>query len=178
MNELQEIIDGCKQSDRLAQQKLYEKYAPRFLAVCMRYLPRRDEAEDALTEAFLKIFEKIDTYNQQGSFEGWMRRVLVNECLMVLRKKKRLPYFESPDDAVIPVSAKGMSDLIHADLLNLLNYLPDGYRTVFSLYVLDGFKHREIAEILGISINTSKSQLILARKRMVELLEKINYEIS
>lgn len=178
MNELQEIIDGCKKSDRLAQRKLYENYAPRFMGICMRYLPQRDEAEDALTEAFIKIFDKIDTYSEQGSFEGWMRRVLVNECLMVLRKKKRMPFFENPDDTSIPVEAKGLSSLIQSDLLNLLTYLPDGYRTVFSLYVLDGYKHREIAEILGISINTSKSQLILARKRMIELLDKFNYEIS
>ncbi len=168
------LIQQCLLGDRTAQKELFQRYAPHLLAVCMRYLPQRDEAEDALTEGFVKIFEKMNTYSGQGSFEGWMKKVVVNECLMILRQKKRQPLTTDANDVQLAMEPKSLQKLISDDILNLLRLLPDGYRTIFSLYVLDGYKHREIAEILGISINTSKSQLILARKKMIELLRQTN----
>ena len=123
--------------------------------------------------AFCKIFKKIDSFSGKGSFEGWIRRIMVNEALMFLRKKYR--FNEHADVTEIPVKAVEVSiedELAAQDILKLLEQLPVGYRTVFNLYVIEGFKHREIAEQLGISINTSKSQLILAKKKLRMLITK------
>ena len=146
------------------------------LGVCRRYLKRLEDAEDALVEAFCKVFTNIDQYNGKGSFEGWIRRIVVNECLMALRKKYALKnayeiqeHFDLRDDQNV------VAELAAQDILQLLDELPNGYRTVFNLYVIEGYKHREIAELLDISINTSKSQLILAKKKMQQLLLDHNY---
>ncbi len=138
----------------------------------MRYLKKRDEAEDAMIQSFYRIMKKIGSYNGSGSFEGWMRRIAVNECLMQIRKKKMLLV---DIDGATQVANKEQSIaeiLEYKELLEVLDELPTGYRTVFNLYVIEGYKHREIAEELNISINTSKSQLILARKRLAEILSK------
>lgn len=150
------------------------------LGVVRRYITRLDEAEDAMVEGFFKVFDKLDSFQDQGSFEGWVRRIMVNEALMKLRKKHALKQASEIED-VNPVffsqDAKASDELARQDILSLLDQLPTGYRTVFNLYVIEGYKHREIAEILGISINTSKSQLIVAKKRLREALEQVNYPI-
>jgi RNA polymerase sigma-70 factor (ECF subfamily) len=166
----QELIQGCQKQDREAQKLLYERYAPMFFALCKRYVKTNEDAEDVLVEGFYKIMTRIDQYHGDGSFEGWMRRIMINEALMFLRKAHTRPYTEEIVNVEQPDSHTVVDELAARDILRLLDQLPDGYRTIFNLYVLEGLKHREIAELLGISINTSKSQLILAKKRMQELL--------
>ena len=165
-----ELIQGCKNEDRQAQKLLYERYAPRFFALCKRYVKTPEDAEDVLVEGFFKIMTRIDQYTGEGNFEGWMRRIMVNESLMFLRKANKRPYTEEIVNLEHTDHYNVVDELAAQDILRLLDRLPEGYRTVFNLYVLEGLKHREIAELLGISINTSKSQLILAKKRMQELM--------
>ena len=147
-------------------------------AVARRYCRRDADAEDVLVAAFFKVFDKIDTFDEKGSFEGWIRRIVVNEALMLLRKKhalKRASELTEVNPATYSIPPSAAENLAERDILDLLDKLPTGYRTVFNLYVVEGFKHREIAEMLDISINTSKSQLILAKKRLREQLEKLGY---
>lgn len=148
------------------------------LGVIRRYVSRLDEAEDLLVEGLFRAMDKIDSFNEQGSFEGWIRRIVVNEALMFLRKKHALKQASEISD-VNPLyfsqRPRASDDLAAQDILDLLDQLPAGYRTVFNLYVIEGYKHREIAELMDISINTSKSQLILAKQRMRQLLQAVNY---
>ena len=123
-------------------------------------------------EGFYKIFSKIEDFKSEGSFEGWMKKIMVNESLMFLRKKNRLRLMVELNDIDVPDVPESDDTIDFEEFLNILQELPDGYRTVFNLYVIEGFKHREIAEILGISLNTSKSQLSLAKKRIADLLKK------
>lgn len=141
--------------------------------LCKRYVKTNENAEEVLMEGFCKVFQKIHMYSGIGSFEGWMRRVITNEALMFLRKDYKFnDHVEIGDIQVAQVSTTADELLAAKDILKLLEQLPTGYRTVFNLYVMEGYKHREIAELLGISINTSKSQLILAKKRLKDLLEQ------
>lgn len=168
---LEKVISLCKSQDPRAQKMLYADYSPLLFSVAKRYLKNSEDAEDALIEAFFKIFTKIKSYSGKGSFEGWMRRVVVNECLMKLRKKRNFTL--SLEDAWdIGEAEMILPNLAYQDLLSVLKNLPTGYRTIFNLYVIEGYKHREIGEKLGISINTSKSQLILAKKRLRQLIKK------
>jgi len=164
--DLNQIIQACKKNDSKAQKMLYEKYDSRFYAVCKRYFVNIHEAEDALVKGFLKIFQNINTYTNEGNFEGWMHRIIVNECLMEIRKKKAI--FLNIDDHSKAIST---TDQINDDgnVLQLLKLLPDGCRIVFTLYVIEGYKHKEIAELLDISEGTSKSQLNLAKTKLKEL---------
>ena len=170
----QELIDGCKKNDRKAQKALYDRFSPDMLGVCRRYVKVQEDAEDVLCEAFFKVFDKIDQFKQEGSFEGWIRRIVINESLLFLRKWHNFSLTVDIDQVDISEPASVPATLEAEEILNILNELPTGYRTVFNLYVLEGLKHKEIAETLGISINTSKSQLILAKKRMQELLTARN----
>jgi RNA polymerase sigma factor (sigma-70 family) len=168
-----ELIARCQQQDRVAQKWLYDRYAAKMFSVCRRYIPRREDAEDVLIEAFFKIFENINVFRSVGSFEGWMRRIVVNEALMFLRKNKLLTV--EPDAADLNTLEMSVSigveqQLAVQDILKLLEKLPTGYRTIFNLYVIEGFKHQEIADMLHISINTSKSQLILAKEKLRKMM--------
>ncbi len=148
------------------------------LGVIRRYVSRLDEAEDLLVEGLFKVLDKIDTFQEQGSFEGWIRRIIINETLMQLRKKhalKQAVEMREVNPNFFSQAPKAIGRLEAQDILDLLDQLPIGYRTVFSLYVLEGYKHREIAELLDISINTSKSQLILAKQKLRQRLEMMNY---
>lgn len=167
-----ELITGCKKGDRKCQKRLYERFSPKFLSVCRRYMKTSEDAEDALLQGFFKVFSKINQYTGQGNFEGWMRRIMVNECLMALRKKVNFQLQVEVSNLDIDTSVSVESKLAYEELITVLETLPIGYRTVFNMYVIEGYKHREIAEILGISINTSKSQLILAKKRLREIIKK------
>jgi len=166
-----ELIQACKKQDRRAQQLLFDRFSPVMFGLCKRYLKNREDAEDVLVEGFFKVLTKLEQYSGQGSFEGWIRRIMVNEALMHLRKNKNLKMTLEINDHHLKTMVTVEDELQAADILNLLDRLPTGYRTVFNLYVLEGYKHREIAEMLGISINTSKSQLILAKKRMQALVK-------
>ena len=167
------ILARVKKQDRQAQQALYDKYAPLFYSICLRYVKQPMEAEDVMIESFYKIFSKISQFKDQGSFEGWMKRIVINESLMRIRKKNNLNLHIELEKAYgVKEEAIALDQLQYEELLSLLEGLPQGYRTIFNLYVIEGYKHREIAELLKISINTSKSQLILAKKRLRELYKK------
>lgn len=140
-------------------------------ALCRRYVHDEQTAEDLVAEGFYKALTRLDQYDGRGSFEGWLRRIFVNEALMYLRKQK----IEWQDADEVPGTRLATSPAVESalaaqEILSLLDELPPGYRAVFNLYAIEGYKHREIAELLGISINTSKSQLLLARKRLQALL--------
>lgn len=171
----QELIEACKRQDRRAQKALFDHFSPQMYGVCKRYVRNREDAEDVLVAAMFKVLTNIGQFKGEGSFEGWVRRIVINEALMYLRKRFDFGRHLEIGDFDRPTRARTVDRLAEQDILSLLDTLPTGYRTVFNLYVLEGYKHREIADILGISINTSKSQLILARKRMKELLEQVGY---
>ena len=170
--DLNQIIQACKREDRKSQKQLYDHYAPLFMSICMRYLKSKEDAEDLLVHSFYKILSNLHKYSGKGSFEGWMKKLLVNECLMFLRKRHNF-HMSIESAHFIAVEEVTVTDkLQYDDLIACLALLPPGYRTVFNLYVIEGYKHREIAEQLGISINTSKSQLILAKQRMKSIIKK------
>ena len=171
----QELIAACKRQDRRAQKLLFDRYSPKMFGVCKRYIKNREDAEDVLVEGLFRALTKIDMFNSQGSFEGWIRRIVVNQSLMFLRKKNNFKMTVEVSNIEIKSQINAEDELIAQDILNLLEKLPTGYRTIFNLYVVEGYKHREIAELLGISINTSKSQLILAKKRLQSLIKESQY---
>lgn len=168
----QQLITRLKDQDPQAQRRAYERFAPMMFGVCKRYLRTREDAEEALVSGFFKVFTLIGQYGGAGSFEGWIRRIMVNESLMMLRKNQ--PIIFPGDDSKFadePDSYSIDAELSAQEILDMLDQLPNGYRTIFNLYVLEGFKHQEIADMLGISINTSKSQLILAKEKLKSLLK-------
>jgi RNA polymerase sigma factor (sigma-70 family) len=155
-----EIIKGCMEGHRKAQQHLYDSYSKRFFAIALRYIKDRDLAEDVTIEGFTKIFEKISQFEDKGSFEGWMKRIIVTQALLTLRNNKKLMmevHVEQNQD--FPAVHYELNHLETDDLITLIQGLPVGYRTVFNLYVIEGYSHAEIADMLGISESTSKSQL-------------------
>ena len=169
----QTLIERCKHSDRVAQKLLYEKHSAKFLGVCRRYLKNQEDAEEVLVMGFCKICKHIKSFSGPGAFGGWMRRIFVNESLMYLRKKYRFGEHTELDN--IPqtmLKTKAHDPLETADIMKLVESLPIGYRTVFNLYVIEGYKHREIAEMLQISVNTSKSQLKVAKERLRQMITK------
>ncbi|GAB3833042.1 MULTISPECIES: RNA polymerase sigma factor [Hymenobacter] len=171
MNEV-ELISACRQGSVRAQKQLYERFAGLMLTVCLRYLRQRADAEEAMLTGFVKVFRALEQYRHEGSFEGWIRRIMVNEALGQLRKKE--PLHLAIDDMVTDVpstQATAESDMAAADLMQLLSELPAGYRTVFNLYAIEGYTHPEIGEMLGISEGTSKSQLSKARAMLQRRLE-------
>ncbi len=173
-----EWIEGCKKQDSRAQEQLYQHYSPKMYALCRRYIPSGMEAEDVLVVAFTKVFQKIDQYKGDGSFEGWMRRIMVNESLTFLRRNKNM-YLETEIEAVDRGLdfARLENHLEAEELMNMVNQLPTGYRMVFNLYAIDGYSHKEIAEELGISENTSKSQLSRARALLQKNLAELEKEV-
>lgn len=167
------IIDNCKKGNPDAQKLLYDTFKDQMYAVCLRYVKNHQDAEDVFIEGFFKVLTKIENFKGDGSFEGWVRRVMVNESLMFLRKKTNLHMtVEIPEKDIADEILPEDDQISAEDILKILDELPLGYRTVFNLYVFEDFKHREIADMLGISINTSKSQLILAKKRVHEILKQ------
>lgn len=161
-----EIIEGCKKQNRKAQKMLYDRFSSKFLGVCMRYAKDKPEAEDILLEGFLKIFERIDQYNFSGSFEGWMRRIIVNTAISNYRKNLKHYNHSNIDD--IYEFEQEISDpdveFSMEEMLRVIQSLSPGYRMVFNLFAIEGYPHKEIADMLGIDIATSKSQYSRAKK--------------
>jgi len=171
---LNELIIQCKKQNATAQAELYKKYNGVLFAICLRYSPNFTEAEDNLQDAFITIFKKIAQYNGKGSFEGWMKRVTVNTVLQKYRKQRT---FDIVDEGQIEdeIEVEIDKDEIPLDfLLKIVQELPDRYRLVFSMYVLDGYQHKEIAEMLKISDGTSKSNLARARAILKSKIEDYN----
>ncbi|TGN26596.1 RNA polymerase sigma factor [Empedobacter tilapiae] len=170
-----QLIKACVNNDSKAQRLLYEKYDARFFAVCKRYFTDIQQAEDALVKGFLKIFQNLQNYSFEGSFEGWMRRIMINECLMELRKNKIFHLNVDDYSSSISSNQEASQQIEEDDVMKLLDYLPEGCRLVFTLYVIEGYKHKEIAESLGITEGTSKSQLNLAKTKLKRMLSKNEY---
>jgi len=162
-----ELIHACKKQNAKAQRILYDKYASYMLGLCKRYVRGELEAEDVMIGGFMKVFSKIDLFEGKGSFEGWMKRIMINESLGYIRKNKAM-YLETDIEAADkePELDKLSTALEAKDLLKMINELPSGYRTIFNLYAIEGYSHKEIGELLGINENTSKSQLSRARMHL------------
>ncbi|AKP50093.1 RNA polymerase sigma factor [Cyclobacterium amurskyense] len=159
-----ELIKGCLDGDRKSQRDLYDQFSSKFLSICLRYIKDQDLAQDVLVEGFMKIFQSLNTFRNEGSFEGWMKRIMVRQALQTLRKNKKLLMEVDWDDNDHISTPNLVFGNIEADeLLKLVASLPVGYRTVFNLYAIEGYSHKEISELLGIAENTSKSQLSRAR---------------
>lgn len=168
-----DIIYACLRGERKAQQHLYETYSRKFFAICLRYVKDRDLAEDVMIEGFMKIFEKLPQFEAKGSFEGWMKRIIVTQSLLTLRNNRNLSMEVNMDSALENTESSYELGLLEAeDLMELVRDLPVGYRTVFNMYAIEGFSHAEIGELLGISESTSKSQLNRARNVLKEKITK------
>ena len=161
----QELIDLCIKGDRMAQRALYDRLASRMLSLCLRYVGDRTTAEDIMQEGFVTLFTRLDSFKGHGSFEGWARKIFVNTALMYLRKKDALKMSDDIDVArnLSTDMASQMEDIGYLELMKLITSLPSGFRTVFNMYVIEGYSHKEIAEMLDISEITSRSQLSRAR---------------
>lgn len=171
MNDHQ-LIEGCKDGDPRAQRKLYELHHPKMLGVCIRYAPNRDEAQDILQEAFIKVFKSIKSFKGKGSLEGWIRKVVVNTALEHYRKNKqqRMETDIEHESLMVVSRDNAQDELQMEDLLQFIQNLPSGYRMVFNLFAIEGYSHEEIAKQLKISINTSYSQYHRARALLQKVL--------
>ncbi|MEM1320937.1 MAG: RNA polymerase sigma factor [Bacteroidota bacterium] len=166
------IIQGCIDNKRECQRTLYDRYADQLMNICLRYTQDVPQAEDVLQNAFIKIFTKIKEFRMgEGSFEGWMSRITVNEALMLYRKNKRTFYDNTAKELDPEIDAEVLLQLEAEDILKLIQQLPDGFRVVFNLYVIEGYDHKEIGEMLGITASTSRSQLARAKKMLRNLLD-------
>jgi RNA polymerase sigma factor (sigma-70 family) len=166
-----DLINGCRRGEKNAQQRLFDLYSRRMYGICLRYVKNTMQAEDVLVMAFTKIFERINQFKGEGSFEGWIRRIIVNEALTSLRRNRAMMIETDLEYADREPDYDRLSDHLEAeDLLKMIEKLPPGYRLVFNMFAIDGFSHKEIGDRLGITENTSKSQLSRARTYLQKLL--------
>ena len=172
MDEIQ-LIKGCKENKPKAQKELYETYARKMMAVCLRYTNDRESAQDLLQDGFIKVFTAIGTYSGNGSFEGWMRKIFVNTALEYLRKNDILREtvdIDSPDTLKEP-DYSALEKISADELMELVRELPTGFRAVFNMFAIEGYSHKEIGEALGINESTSRSQFTRAKKLLQKKLE-------
>ena len=168
------LLEGCKRGERKAQESLYKVLASKMMGVCMRYAKDNYEAEDMLQMGFVKVFTKMTEFRGEGSFEGWIRRIMVNTAIETYRKNLRTMNVVDIDEVYDqPQNTFDINQLEMKDLMKLIQQLSSGYRMVFNMYVIEGYSHREIAEALGITEGASKSQLSRARGILKEKIMKI-----
>lgn len=169
-----EIIKLAVENNRQAQQQIYSRFSSKMLSVCRQYIKDIQLAEDVMITAFMKVFTNLNKFENKGSFEGWIRRIMVNECISYLRVQKKVKFVE--DEIYVEESFNATDSQFSIDQIQfLIDALPDGYKMVFNLYAIEGFKHNEIAKMLGINEGTSKSQLSHARKMLqtqINILKK------
>ena len=166
------ILKGCLNNDATAQRELYNRYSPKMLAVCYRFAHNREDAEDMLQEGFIKVFLQIHTFENRGAFEGWIRRIVVHTCINILKKNKKF------NESVVIIHATGVQvreDSVPAiiqakQVVECIRLLPIGYRTVLNLYAVEGYSHREIANLLDIEESTSRSQYTRAKAMLEDIL--------
>ncbi|MEQ9438480.1 MAG: RNA polymerase sigma factor [Cyclobacteriaceae bacterium] len=170
---LDQLIDGLRKNDSRSQKMVYERFSPTMFAVSLRYVKDHDNAQDVLVKSFMKVFSNIHQYKAEGSFEGWIRRIVVNEALMFLRKHKNMSVEVDIEEAR-DTATSSYDHLEAEDLMGIIQQLPVGYRTVFNLYGIEGYSHAEIANMLNISEGTSKSQLSRARQLLRQLLDRLD----
>lgn len=166
------ILQGCLQNDAASQRELYSRFSPKMLAVCYRFAHNREDAEDMLQEGFIKVFSQIHTFRSQGAFEGWIRRIMVHTCINHLKKNKR--FNESVDlihATTIQVREDAVPSIVQAkQIVECIRLLPLGYRTVLNLYAIEGYSHKEIADMLDIEESTSRSQYTRAKQMLEDVL--------
>jgi RNA polymerase sigma-70 factor (ECF subfamily) len=174
--EEKELIELAVENNRHAQHQIYSKYAPKMLSVCRQYIKDIHQAEDIMITAFMKVFTNLKNFKHEGSFEGWIRRIMVNESISFIRVQKKVKFLE--DENFTEERGNNIeSQFSVEDIQFLIDNLPDGYKMVFNLYCIEGYKHQEIAQMLGITEGTSKSQLSHARKMLQSNVSKLkNYE--
>jgi RNA polymerase sigma-70 factor (ECF subfamily) len=175
------VVEACIREERLAQRQLYEQFAGKLYAVSLRYMKSRDEAQDVLQDALIKIFKNLHTFRFDCPLEAWLKRIVINTALKAIQKRGQMPtidiadyygeYDENPGNL-------GLENLKMETLLSLINELPEGCRMVFNLYAIEGHKHQEIAEMLNINEGTSKSQFSRARMLLIEKIEKENIRLA
>src|SRR6478735_4972532 len=171
-NEL-DIIQGCIDGRRICQKKLYDHFSGKMLGVCMRYAKDRAEAEDMLQEGFIKVFNNISRFKNEGSFEGWIRRIMVFTAINMFKHRSRKFQEDLDREGADGVYDDSVIDKISAkEIVALIQQMPEGYRMIFNLYAVEGYTHREIGEILGIAEGTSKSQYSRAKQYMQAALAK------
>jgi len=173
LNNEKSLIKKAIANQRDAQQQLFAKYSPKMLGVCRQYVKDMHHAEDLLLQGFLKVFTNLDKFKFEGSFEGWIRRIMVNTCITYLRKKNVIDVTDE-DYVFNDAATESLENTSVEDIQKLIDQLPEGYKMVFNLYAIEGYKHSEIAEQLGISESTSKSQLFKARKLLQQNYKKMN----
>ncbi len=170
------LIEACCKKSEKAQKEIYERYQQQMFRICYRYLGNVQDAEDVLVEGFLKIFDKVGTfeYRSAASFGNWMKTIMINESLMLLRRNRHLQFSEH--DLIIEHDSTVEFEMELKDIHKLISNMPDGYRTIFNMFVVEGYSHNEIAEMLEISLQTSKSQLSRARRFLSKMINDLNYE--
>ena len=173
--EEKEIIGLAIENNRVAQQKIYVQFSSKMLSVCRQYVKDIHQAEDIMITAFMKVFSNLKNFQHNGSFEGWIRRIMVNECISHIRVQKKVSFIE--DENYLEESFNNIESQFSVDDIQfLIDSLPDGYKIVFNLYAIEGYKHKEISSMLGITEGTSKSQLSHARKMLKEQIRALkNY---
>jgi RNA polymerase sigma-70 factor (ECF subfamily) len=165
-------IQLAVENNRQAQQLIYSKYAPKMLSVCRQYVKDIHHAEDLMITAFMKVFTNLKKFEHKGSFEGWIRRIIVNECISYIRAHKKISFLE--DEKYQEESFNATESQFNVEEIQLLiDTLPDGYKMIFNLYAIEGYKHQEIAELLNINEGTSKSQLSHARRLLQNEISKL-----
>lgn len=177
-----EVIDGCIAGDRICQEAVYEAFYGKMMSVCLRYTRDSDEAKDILQEGFIKVFTKIEKFNRDGSFEGWVRRIVVNTAIDELRKKKNAKTVNESESDVLSNYGEEVEDpdedesiysvIKPQHIVEAMQQLSPAYQAVFNLYVMENYSHQEIAEELGISVGTSKSNLSKAKQNLKKILER------
>ncbi|MBK6544867.1 MAG: sigma-70 family RNA polymerase sigma factor [Saprospiraceae bacterium] len=176
--DLEQIIQGCLQGDRISQKNLFDRFSGKMLAVCSRYARHRMEAEDLLQDGFIKVYSNLDQYKFEGPFEQWIRRIMINNAIKNCHRKSfQNEYFAGDDIPEMTEEPDILSSLAEIELMKIINELPDGYRMVFNLYAIEGYSHKEISESLNIEESTSRSQLVKARKVLQEKLLKYHKTI-
>jgi RNA polymerase sigma factor (sigma-70 family) len=168
-----DLISKCQNNDRKAQYDLYNKYSGKMYFVCLRYAEDNDQAQDILQDGFIKVFKNLDKFRGEGSFEGWLRRIMVNTSIEYIRRKIDIRSIsDNHEETIETKEIGGLHKLAVDDIYKLIQTLPTGYKSVFNLYEIEGYSHKEIAEMLGISEGTSKSQLSRAKQMLKKELIK------
>ncbi|MCE2711069.1 MAG: sigma-70 family RNA polymerase sigma factor [Cryomorphaceae bacterium] len=167
------LIKDCLNGNVRAQKTLFDRFAPKMLGVCMRYCKSKEQAEDVLQDGFVKVFIKLAEFKHEGSFEGWIRKIMVNTALDSLRKEMKISADVEIEFAVDKSESETvLAELSAAEIVQLISMMPDGYRVVFNLFAIEGYSHQEIADSLGITESTSKSQYSRARAYLRKKMEK------
>lgn len=168
----QDVLEACIKGNKHSQKVLYDTYAPKMFGICLRYARDFHQAEDLLQEGFIRVYSKLDLYSHKGSFEGWVKRIFINTAIEHYRKNIRTSPLTMLDEAEnSSTDGDALQNLAQQDLLEMIQQLPLGYRTVFNLYAIEGYNHREIGVLLGISTGTSKSQLARARVALQKMVK-------